>query len=305
MPNLTVIMPAHNAVPYLTTAVSSTLKALPRDSELVVLDDASSDETPEVLERLSSDQRLRVIRSDSPLGVSRALNRLLEMTDSQYVARMDADDICMSWRFRAQLARVQRTEFLFSSVVRIGPSGRPMARTPAPVPISAGAMGLTLLLGNVLVHPTMLASRRAIDQLGGYRQSASEDYDLWMRAVCAGMRLEKTSAVTLAYRTHGDQVSGSQSWRARSADTPLISAFTGLVERELGLHINEWEPQGWSRFGLYRSITGNDFESFKERFMDAETALPLVDRVFVAARRRKRFAQNIDSGAGGSLLERA
>lgn len=125
MPRLSVIMPARNAAVHIRTALTSTLRALPPDAELVVLDDASDDDTEQILHEVP-DSRLRVIRSESNLGVAESLNRLLDATDSQYVARMDADDVCFPWRFRVQRRQIANLDFSFTATLFLAESGRPV-----------------------------------------------------------------------------------------------------------------------------------------------------------------------------------
>lgn len=119
VPELSVIMPVFNGATTVETAVRSTLRAMPRDSELVVLDDASTDGTGAVVEAIG-DRRVRLVRNSVNVGVGRAARELMECTDSRFVARMDADDVCLPWRFRSQLPAMRRgsVDILFAPVVR-------------------------------------------------------------------------------------------------------------------------------------------------------------------------------------------
>lgn len=209
MPNLSVIMPARNAEQYVATAVRSTLRALPQDSELIVLDDASSDATSEILSRFA-DRRFRVLRGSERVGVAAGLQQLIDQSDSQYVARMDADDVSLPGRFTWQLRHVDSgaCDFSFSSIIRL--NGSKPGRPSLSVPISTEAMPLHLAIHNPLCHPTMLATRAAITAAGGYRNVAAEDHDLWLRAISTGHRLARTSLPLLAYRQHERQVSSSR-----------------------------------------------------------------------------------------------
>lgn len=121
MPTLSVILPVRNGERFISAAIRSTLSAMPRDSELVVLDDGSTDRTPEILDGISS-ARVRVLRGAGN-GVAGALNTLIECTQSEYVARMDADDIVLPMRFTTQLSVLSRgVDFSFLPVFHLGPS---------------------------------------------------------------------------------------------------------------------------------------------------------------------------------------
>ena len=76
MPELSVLMPVRNGAATIASAIGSTLRAMPKDAELVVCDDASDDETVE-LARSTGDHRVRVIGSSEPLGPGGAMQQLM------------------------------------------------------------------------------------------------------------------------------------------------------------------------------------------------------------------------------------
>ncbi|MDO4244203.1 MAG: glycosyltransferase [Actinomyces sp.] len=234
MPELSVLLPARDAEATIARAVSSTLRALPPDAELVVLDDGSTDATARVARAAGrDDRRLRVVSGPPSGGLTRALDSLLGMTDSRLVARMDADDLCLPWRFGTTLAAVERGEdMVFAQVVDlVGARPRPQA----PVGIPPQTFPLHLLLTNPVSHPTMLARRELIDRVGGYRAVPAEDYDLWLRCAAAGARMRRVARWGLVYRVHPAQITASSNWRARSwADPDQAQAFADLSERTVG-----------------------------------------------------------------------
>ena len=242
MPELSVLMPVRDAQATVGAAVSSTLRAMPRDAELVVWDDGSTDGTASAVER-AGDRRVRVLRSDRPLGVGAALRALTDRTDSRLVARMDADDLCLPWRFAVQAAALRgaRSGILFSSVVRFRTS--PLRVSPsAPVGIATAALPLHLAVMCVVMHPTMLATRRAIETAGGYRDVLAEDYDLWLRAAARGVPMRRLAVPTLAYRRHGGQVSLSGEYSARVAvDEGLAQSYRDFARATLDLDTT-WVP---------------------------------------------------------------
>jgi glycosyltransferase involved in cell wall biosynthesis len=232
MPRLSVLLPVRNGATTIESAVRSTLRALPRDADLHVLDDASDDGTPAVLGRIG-DARLVVHRSDTGLGVARGLGRLLEVSDSELVGRMDADDLCLPTRFRRSLRALRRADFVFTTVIEWTPGGR--VSPPAPVGVGTGAFPYQLLLTNPVAHSTMVARRAAIDAVGGYREVPAEDYDLWLRAAGAGSRLRRLGIPGLAYRLHPGQVTSAAGWRLASWRNPLVAeAFGDLSEKLVG-----------------------------------------------------------------------
>lgn len=236
------LMPVRNGEATVHRAVASTLRALPGDSELAIWDDASTDGTVAVIERFA-DRRVRLVRSERPEGVGAALRALSERTDSRFVARMDADDVCLPWRFAAQTAglRLSSCQILFSPVLRFRTS--PLRVAPsAPTAIPPAALRLHLAVMCVVMHPTMIARRRALEIAGGYRDTPAEDYDLWLRAGTAGVPMGRMALPTLAYRRHAAQVSLTGEYSRRvSADALLTRSYRDFVRATLDLDI-DWMP---------------------------------------------------------------
>ncbi len=237
MPEISVLMPALNAEATIGQAVSSTLRAMPRDAELVLLDDGSTDTTVEQAQRAAQEQgrstALRILSNPTPNGVAAGLNRLLAETDSRLVARMDADDVSLAGRFRVCMPQLaDGDDFVFTQVVN---KAQWRLHPHLPVAIESGSLPYALLVTNPLVHPTMLAKRTAIAELGGYRNVPAEDYDLWIRAATAGKRLRRVASWGLLYRLHPGQISGSRQWTNASWRNPdQAEAYAQLAEHLLG-----------------------------------------------------------------------
>ncbi|MBT5834455.1 MAG: glycosyltransferase family 2 protein, partial [Deltaproteobacteria bacterium] len=90
MPRVTVILPTWNRAEWLETAVESVLTQTFRDYELIVVDDASTDSTAEIIERYS--RKIRCIILTKNRGVSAARNAAVLKSDSEWIAFLDSDD---------------------------------------------------------------------------------------------------------------------------------------------------------------------------------------------------------------------
>lgn len=217
MPRLSVLMPAYNSESTVEKAVRSTLRALPSDAELRVMDDGSTDGTLRVLEPIAfAEKRLVVTAAPQNGGVARTLNSLLGASDSELVARMDADDVVLPWRFAVSSAVIERTrtDAVFMSVVH-NDAGR--LRPMAPLPLGPRGVRAALLVGNPVAHSTMMARRSALDAVSGYREVPSEDYDLWMRLSADGYALRRTGTPGIVLRRHESQVTARPDFFAASA----------------------------------------------------------------------------------------
>lgn len=230
---ITVLMPAFRAGGTIRSAVRSTLRALPGDGVLLVADDGSDDDTLEVLGR-ESDHRLTVVAGTENQGISPRLNQLLAMVETPLVARLDADDMCLPWRFRAQQQLMAKgVDVVFTTVVPLR-DNRPM-RPNVPFPITPDAFNLHLLLDNPVAHSTMLARTADLRRLGGYHDMPAEDYELWLRMAHDGLRLSRGAIPGVAYRFHGQQVTAAADWHTHAnKHENLRAAFSELSLTLLG-----------------------------------------------------------------------
>lgn len=94
MKKVTVLMPTYNVAPYVGEAVASVLRQRYADFELLVVDDASTDGTLDIVQTFD-DPRLRIAAFDRNVGLAENLNRGLELIDTELAARMDGDDIAL------------------------------------------------------------------------------------------------------------------------------------------------------------------------------------------------------------------
>lgn len=101
---ISVVMPVYNtAVPILSAATESVLNQTFRDFEFIIIDDGSTTEAKEYLDKLT-DPRIRLIRNKTNLGITKSLNIGFRAAKGKYIARMDSDDISLPERFEKQLA---------------------------------------------------------------------------------------------------------------------------------------------------------------------------------------------------------
>ena len=108
-PGISVLMSVRNGVPYLESAIGSICSQTYRDWEFIIVDNASCDGTPQVIERFAqADPRIQFVQNQRDLGHSGGLNRGLELCRAPWIARMDADDVALPERLERQLVFVQQ-----------------------------------------------------------------------------------------------------------------------------------------------------------------------------------------------------
>jgi hypothetical protein len=248
MPQLTVLMPFHGRADWLRGAVQSTLNAMPRDSELLVCDDASPERAETALIDIK-DKRLRIMSSQTKLGVAATLNAGLAGSDSALVGRMDADDICLRHRFRVQLSQMKAggLDAVFGAALFVDHNTRPLVRQGIPNGLSGPAVYVNLLLGNNLLHPTVLASRHFYADMGGYSENPSEDFELWLRSIIERRHMRRSSMPVLAYRVHPSQATQSLYGRVKHLTEQYVVASQSMgisVSEPLATHLLARTPIG-------------------------------------------------------------
>jgi len=101
-PLVSIVMPVYNAMPYLDEAIRSIYAQTYEVWELIIVDDASTDGSREFVNRIS-DHRVRVFRNEKNMGHSFTCNKGVILARGEFVAKMDADDICFPERLERQL----------------------------------------------------------------------------------------------------------------------------------------------------------------------------------------------------------
>lgn len=236
------LVPAHNAGPYVGKALRSVLSGLPADAEVVVLDDASTDRTARVVDRVR-DPRVRLLRSEENLGAAGAMRALLARTDSEMVARLDADDLCLPGRFEAQQREIDAgADVCFGNLLHFGRRYRGAKAGPQ-VRLSPTGVQLALLRGNPLGNSTMFGKRSAFGD-DAYPDCATEDYATWLSMAARGVVIVKSELAFASYRHHPGQLTKTPTWQsARWNEQALVrSAYNRLSEAVLGITPKDGHP---------------------------------------------------------------
>ncbi len=237
-PGVSVILPVYNATRHVSEALKSVLAQSFGDLEIVVIDDGSNDDTVAVVERFS-DTRIRLVRNDTNRGIVFSLNRGIEESRGQYIARMDADDIAWPERFARQVAFMEAHPEvgLCGTWVRKFISYGP--RWIQKGPIDSATLKAMLLFATPFVHPTVMLRRSVLDEHGLRYDPAFpgvEDYRLWCEmALVTGLAM--VPEILLDYRVSLSSVTGTvfrdrERWRARRVT--LLRLWSGYIEKTLG-----------------------------------------------------------------------
>lgn len=224
-PLISIIMPVWNGEMYLEDAVQSILAQTFRDFEFIILDDGSTDRTPEILKEFSSrDSRIRVIRLAHE-GIVTALNRGVAESRARWIARMDADDLSHPERLARQWDAIGKNPQAVLCHTHINIIGDPAYVTKAGRFIRTQALiALRLCFQCPIVHPTVMFRKDAFLEYGGYLQEErhAEDFALWGRMIAHGPIIG-VAEPSLDFRVHGSSISKQQA-NTQEALSQKISA---------------------------------------------------------------------------------
>lgn len=186
-------MGIYNCADTLLEAIESLLSQTYQDFKVIMCDDASSDNTYEIasqyVERYPG--RFILLRNKNNLTLAPTLNRCLEFVDTEYVARMDGDDLCDPTRFEKQIRFLDsHPEFshVSSAMKYFDESGFYGETKPLnPIPRNND-----FKKGSPYCHAPTMFRKSALDSIGGYTDEARveriEDYYLWYKMHKAGLQ---------------------------------------------------------------------------------------------------------------------
>jgi glycosyltransferase involved in cell wall biosynthesis len=177
-------MAVYNGEQYIAEAVNSILTQTYEDFEFLIIDDASTDETPKLLEYFArKDSRIRIHRNSENMQLAATLNVGLNLAQSPLVARMDADDIAMPHRLQTQVDFMRTHPDITVCGTALEECERAEKRWVPPE--THEEICAKMLFQCCLYHPTVIYRKAEVLALGGYDDSRSgaEDYDLWQRLI--------------------------------------------------------------------------------------------------------------------------
>jgi glycosyltransferase involved in cell wall biosynthesis len=182
MPRVTVVLPVYNHDRYVQKALDSLFAQDYSDYQIVAVDDGSMDDSLEILNR--NRPRISVIET-AHRGPAAARNQAIAATDSEFVAFMDADDLCSPERLRLSVDALDKNgvDLVASALSFMDSAGNILPggwRCPAEAHRDFWG---ALLERNWIGTPSVTVRRTALEAAGGFDESFfhAEDYDLWLR----------------------------------------------------------------------------------------------------------------------------
>jgi hypothetical protein len=207
-PRLTVYTPVYNGAKFLRSAIESILAQSFTDFEYLIVDDASTDETPQIIQDYA-DPRIISVRNEQNLGNHAAASRALSLARGELVARLDSDDVALPGRLERQIAHLDRHPDLgivatWAKV--IDESGREFDRVRTET--DPALLAWTLTFRCLVVHSSVMLRREWFERMGGYDPALRRgaDHDAWTRCLRRGERIGVIPEYLVQLRKHGRSV---------------------------------------------------------------------------------------------------
>lgn len=259
-PKISIIMSVFDGSRYLSECVSSILGQTYGDFEFLIIDDASSDSTYEILKKLEqSDNRIQIFRNKTNIGMTRSLNKLIGNSRGQFIARIDADDTSHKERLQKQIDKIESEslDFVVACCRIIDEKGNEL------YPICPGRCDLidlkwSLIFRNNIRHSTVMWRNK---QNFKYDKSFkyAQDYEMWCRMVRKGFSLGIICEIMSDMRQRTDSLSASF---GTTQDKLACEVTRRQAEYYLERHVIDQEARNLRL--MYLQKDGSQFEAFSK-----------------------------------------
>jgi glycosyltransferase involved in cell wall biosynthesis len=285
---VSVVMSVFNGERFLVDAIESILTQTFTDFVLVVIDDGSTDNTGDILrESAHKDNRVSVVFQQNQ-GLTKSLISAINAFDSEFIARMDADDISAPDRIEKQVTFLEAHRecgLLGTSAMLVDGQRRKLKE--ASLPLSNHAIRAQLKKRNVFVHGSVMMRRSTYQASGGYdpRFKYSQDFDLWLRmAKCAKVANLPESLYFLRHHESSISVANQNKQLELAATALMLDQVSGnkqpkVTEREISSLLEDFPARQrhriYARLATSRGMYNRAIEYYSS-FFSLESILMLI-----------------------------
>ena len=249
---VSIVMPAYNAQDYIQEAIQSVLQQTYTEWELLVIDDASSDRTAEIVNQLvRKDRRVHYIKNKANIGAAESRNRGVELAEGQWIAFLDSDDCWHPDKLKKQMdfAEKNNVEFVFSGSSFMDKEGRPLKyylKVPRSISYTELLKQNIISCSSVLIKKTLIA-----DFPMKHAEDLHEDFAVWLQ-ILKNRHIEAfgIDEPLLIYRITSTSKSGNKMKAARM--TYRVYRYLGLSPIRAGYY---WLWYFYKSIKKYRAIS--------------------------------------------------
>ena len=219
---ISVLLPVYNRDQYLAEAINSILNQKHKGFELIVVDDGSTDSTPDLLRwYVAKDKRIKVFTNEKNMGIAYTRNRAISESSGEYIAVMDSDDVANPNRLEKSLKMIKNVDFVYSHYLQANQDAQVEGGIEAPAKLTIP----NIIEGFTAPHVTILAKRKCfIEHPYDNRFKVNDDLALVCSWVKAGYTYKLINQPLMIVRYHENSAS-----KTRDKE---VKEFTELVRKE-------------------------------------------------------------------------
>lgn len=281
---VSIIMPVYNGEKYLEAAIDSIRNQTYKNWELIIINDGSTDNTENIINQYADD-RIKYITNETNLGLIATLNKAIDFCKGEYIARMDADDICEKGRLSKQIDFLEAHPLVAmcgTNAIVIDENGN---RKGNIINLSSNDyIQINLLFSVPIVHPSIVL-RASVLKNNRYNSEYKhiEDYELWCR-IADKYPISNLSSKLLKYRWHTTNISVQYNEEQEKLKDKIITNQLNKIglspsQEELYLH----------RVSYMQYDTKGDLE--KQNFTNYSGLSTWFKKVIEANRKVERYDQ--------------
>lgn len=257
---ISVLMPVYNGSDFLNEAIDSILNQTYSNFELIIIDDGSNDKSIDII-RSYKDQRIKLYQNENNKGLIYTLNKGLSLANGKYIARMDADDICLPNRLEVQINFLESNPeiaILGGSFIYLN------TNFEKHFPLSDEKIRVLLLERTSFAHPCVVLRKSAIEEKKlsyDERYNFAEDYHLWTMASITNLKMANLDDVLIYYRQHTNQISSAKFEQQKEITDKIRLEYWSyffekyLDKEEISLIISIEKRYSLSKLLLFEKIT--------------------------------------------------
>jgi len=262
-PLVSVLMPVYNAEKHLREAVDSILNQSYRNVEFVIVNDGSTDGSEDII-RSYTDPRIRLLLNAENKGLIYSLNYGISACQGAYIARMDADDVCMQKRIAEQVAFMEQHPAIGvcgCDYTQFSDEGEQAFRALS----EHDEILSQMIFNSSVVHPSLMLRRAVLQDFDpvfnpGYHHS--EDYELWSKLILH-TRFSAVHQLLFRYRIHPAQVTQKHSAQQQLSASRVRKELLA----KLGFTYTEQEVELLSQMAAHRLFDKKEQLDLLEQFL--------------------------------------
>jgi len=276
MPKISVVIPTQNRAEFLRAAIQSVLNQTFQDFEIIIIDDASVDETANVVQGFK-DPRIWYVRHETRRGQGATRNAGIRQTSGEYVALLDDDDEWLPEKLERQAVVLDRSPLkvglVYTGFSKIDTNSRQLIHTF--IPKKRGSIFNDMCTDNwVGTCSTVMLRKQCFDVVGLFDESlaAGADWDLWLR-ISKEFDIEYLAEALVWYRVHGHSISTNHDSQIQGVEGLLRKHGQVLAQCRKSyssLHL---------ALGVYYCYRG-DLKRGRKAFIKAIRAFPFDPRCY-------------------------